>query len=349
MDFFLTQPVGPVGESMREGKDRHFPAPMNKPTDSKIKGFVLERIGEATAGPRAALLPSPTAPRIVIDLLAALAIPSLEEGRGEQQIELMPSSRQAKRPNLKRVFGKNIPIGLRRCEPHGWINAWIQFLLHIPGIPDLFSFAPRRFEVFREFTDQYFFDQHENHPVSLANGASLVRCLLKEIPFHLFKNALRIDLYDILCASFKAIFSHIRSPLLDPSFSDSIALHHEGHLLWNADSGSSFEEEMRKKIQMRPSEILVAVKGRNLEPCQLIARQFISHSDRHFYDLDAFIEHRPDGWNAGSFVAYVKIEGSWYQCDDDRITSLRSTALTVPLHRSVLLHYRRFEFHKNWL
>ena len=44
-----------------------------------------------------------------------------------------------------------------------------------------------------------------------------------------------------------------------------------------------------------------------------------------------FIEYRPDGRNGACFVTYVKIEGSWYQCDDDRITALRSTIGSVPL------------------
>lgn len=69
-------------------------------------------------------------------------------------------------------------------------------------------------------------------------------------------------------------------------------------------------------------------------------------SDLFCYDLDAFIELRPDGSHS-HFIAYVKAEGSWYQCDNERITLLRSNNLTVPLQRTILLHYRRIAFGKN--
>ncbi|HSX10492.1 MAG TPA: hypothetical protein VLF94_02090 [Chlamydiales bacterium] len=84
---------------------------------------------------------------------------------------------------------------------------------------------------------------------------------------------------------------------------------------------------------------------------------FVTESEKkqHFvqpdlcYDLDAFIEMRPDGGTA-SFITYVKMDGGWYQCDTDRITQLRSNCLNAPLHRAILLHYKRMVFTKSgWL
>jgi hypothetical protein len=68
-------------------------------------------------------------------------------------------------------------------------------------------------------------------------------------------------------------------------------------------------------------------------------RQIFSDRDV-YYDLDAFIERRPDGLSH-YYVAYVKVDASWYQCDDERITQIRSDILTMPLERAVLLHFRR--------
>lgn len=58
------------------------------------------------------------------------------------------------------------------------------------------------------------------------------------------------------------------------------------------------------------------------------------------FDLDAFIEKRPD---VGEFhyFTYVKVDGCWYQCDNERITQLRSDMLNLPLQRGVLAHYRK--------
>jgi ubiquitin C-terminal hydrolase len=57
------------------------------------------------------------------------------------------------------------------------------------------------------------------------------------------------------------------------------------------------------------------------------------------YDLRAFIEKRPDFLGV-NYVAYVKVSGNWYQCDDDRITRLRSDAFGVALRRGVLAYYQ---------
>ncbi|MBU6383861.1 MAG: hypothetical protein KGQ49_04995 [Verrucomicrobia bacterium] len=59
-----------------------------------------------------------------------------------------------------------------------------------------------------------------------------------------------------------------------------------------------------------------------------------------YYDLDAFIEKRPDG-SRTNYIAYVKVDGCWYQCDDERITHLRSDLLALPLERSTLCHFRK--------
>jgi hypothetical protein len=74
-------------------------------------------------------------------------------------------------------------------------------------------------------------------------------------------------------------------------------------------------------------------------------RQFFTTPDFFCYDLDAFIELRPDGLSV-NFITYVKHEGVWYQCDDDRITQLRSTSLAIPISRAILLHYQMVELFK---
>ena len=71
-----------------------------------------------------------------------------------------------------------------------------------------------------------------------------------------------------------------------------------------------------------------------------LKKQIFTEPDFFCYDLDAFIEQRPDG-SSVNFITYVKNEGVWYQCDDDRITQIRSNCLAIPLYRAILLHYKR--------
>lgn len=338
MDFCLIPNTSRGGESFREG--RWFAPCVDRPVDSKVKGLVLGRIEEGIAEVRTGLLPSLTVPRVRVDLLAELPTSPVESIVCDQQVELMPSARDNKKVFLKRSFGKNIPIGLRRCHPHGWINAWIQFLLYIPSVSHLFSFAPKSFDPFREFVDQYFFDQQENRNVSLAKGDSLVRCLLKTLPPYLFKNHSRVDLYEILKAFFRMIFPHLQNW---PGDSKSVVFDPQSHLVWNPASGSALEEEIESKILEMPPEILVSIKGFDPVFCAPVKRQIFSPADWNFYDLDAFIEYRPDVSNEGNFITYIKINGTWYQCDDDRISPLCSSTLRVPLHRSIVLHYKRLK------
>ncbi len=58
------------------------------------------------------------------------------------------------------------------------------------------------------------------------------------------------------------------------------------------------------------------------------------------YELDAFIEARPDQASM-HYVAYGKVAGVWYQCDDERVVSVRSNFLQIPLARATLLHYKK--------
>lgn len=275
-------PIFPVRERNRNNDI----VESRSPIDSKIRGFVLERISHAKEG---GLPPSATSHQVVIDFL-----PTLESAkRGERGQREKRKSKMRKSP-LKR----KPPIGLRPVDPEGWLNALMQFILYIPGFAELFFFAPRSFYPFQEFIDQYFNDREENCTISSANGVDLFRFL-------------RTKLQQITLDEMFQLF--IRT--LNPKW--------EIH--------KTIEDALRSKY---PVDFFVT------ESCS--RRQFFTAPDFFCYDLDAFIELRPDGVSV-NFITYVKHEGVWYQCDDDRITQLRSTSLAMPLSRAILLHYQRID------
>jgi hypothetical protein len=277
-------PIIPVRERKPEEgvlKDRE-----RKPIDSKVRGFVLERISHAKGG----LLPSATAPQLVIDLLPAFELAKMEH-----------STRPKRKSKLRKVpLAKNIPIGLKPTDPEGWINAVMQFILFVPGFAELFFFSPRSFHPFQEFIDQYMQDQQDNRSISSANGVALFRFLRSKLPE--------------LC--FHEIFQFLIGIL---------------HPKWEVQK--NLEEAIK---QGSPPDLFITESS-------LKKQQFIQPD--LCYDLDAFIELRPDNGKS-HFIAYVKMNGSWYQCDDDRITLLRSNCLHIPLHRAILLHYKRIAFGK---
>lgn len=339
MNVTLTQPIS----STREGFRNEFSLEEESdPTDSKVKGLVLGRIG--TSATRGALLPSATAPRVVINLLsAALAIPALEQAE-QREVEVIQAAKDSRRLRLRRTAGRMVPVGLRRSEPQGWmnpINAMMQFLMVLPGFIDLFYYAPRSFHCFLDFIEQYLLDQQENKVVSAANSLALIRCLMKKLSPSLFRNPNKANLFEIFHAFVKALFPQTKSS----SYTDFIALHPERHLIWDVNGSETLEEAIKKKWNARPADLLVYAKGTEGNSCRLVKRQFFT-PDWLCYDLQTFIEHRPDGPQEANFLTYVKVDGSWYQCDDERVSSLRSHFLQVPLHRGVLLYYKRIEIGK---
>lgn len=89
-------------------------------------------------------------------------------------------------------------------------------------------------------------------------------------------------------------------------------------------------------------EALILSKNPDLFLCASALRKQIYAAPGQYYDLGAFIEKRPDGIRS-NYICHVKIEGCWYQCDDERVSQLRSDMLALPLQRSVLSHYRQVQ------
>ncbi len=351
MNPFPITPKQALGDRFHDDLPSQMETKETSLSVSKVKGLVLERIGLSSS--RSALLPSATAPRVLVDLLSAFSVSSLQEAGRNQASEWMPLPRRSKQKLRKWSSKREAPIGLKRRGSYPffhegmWINpfnALMQFILFLPGFADLFFFAPKSFHPFQDFIDHYKAEQNENKEVSSADTPSLIRCAMKNLPRHLFKD--EIDLYKILQHLIQSLFPAL--PALSASsaksyFPDSIAFQPKWHILWEIKSGKTLDELIQEKWDEKALELLVSVNGVEESSCNLIKKQFFTPSDWFCYDLDAFIELRPDRGSA-SYITYLKIDGGWYQCDDDRISHLRSNSLNVPLCRSLLLHYKRIEF-----
>jgi hypothetical protein len=346
MSPFRISPVRPTADRFQEEVKHRLEEKKSPLSITKVKGFVLDRIGQSAN--RSALLSSAIAPWILVDLLSPFSLSDFEERERFQESSVFLSVGRVK----KNQGSRRIPIGLKRkrhfpfSSEWFWVNpfnALMQFLMFLPGFADLFFFAPKSFQPFQDFIDQYKRDQQENRAVSSANTLSLACCAMKKLPSALFKG--EFDFYQFFQHLVKALFPSLPILLASPlksCFPDSLAFHPQWHVIWDANQKKTLEEWVQEKYRERPPELLVSIQGVGEMSCNLIQRQFFTSSEWFYYDLDAFIEMRPDNQLISS-VAYLKVEGSWYQCDDDRISQLRSNCLNLPLCRSVLLHYRRVE------
>jgi len=252
------------------------------PFDSKVADGVLGKIAEA----KGALLPSTSAPQVVIDLL-----PTFDTGKAH-----VPPKTKRKKKLRKTPLKRMPPIGLMSVDPEGCLNALMQFMLFIPGFAESFYFAPRSFTPFLEFIEQYTHDQQEKNSVSSANGGVLFRFLshkLEDLSLH--------EIFQFLLRSLYLKW------VIYPNLTEAL------------NNG-------------RPTDLFLSEKS--------MKKQVFTQPDFCCYELDAFIELRSDGVNV-NFVTFVKLEGSWSQCDDERITHLRSNQLNGSLQRSVLLHYKK--------
>ncbi len=310
--------------------EREMPArEFKKPTDTKIKSLVLQQIVQALQGKSGALFPSATAPKVVVGLLSSLQIPKKARQERVRQIQSKPRFLRypPKPPGVKKM-----PVGLARCEPHNWINSLLQMFLFLPGCWDLCSLIPRSFQPLREFADQYFADQAENLTVSSADSAEVVRCLIRKLPPSFFQK--KPPLYDILTAFMGTLFS--RCPFDLPGEIHPVFLHPECHLAADA---PDFEKRLEEMLPKSPPALLIEAK----KGAPSLKSHYVSRTDGAFYDLDAFIELRPDGDHQEHYIAYLKYGGTWYQCDDDRVAPFRSNCLNAPLRRAALLHYKRVD------
>lgn len=96
---------------------------------------------------------------------------------------------------------------------------------------------------------------------------------------------------------------------------------------------------LQPKWEVQPQLKETAI-GEDLFVTQRFLKKQFFASSGDCYDLNAFIERRPDGEGV-NYIAYVKVDGCWYQCDDERITQFRSDALALPLQRGSIAHYKK--------
>ncbi len=266
--------------SFRERNRNDPTVEVQRPIDTKVRGFVLDRI----AASKGALLPSAAAPEIAAFLFPKLEFSKMEFFRKKRQTKLRRS------PLMRKA-----PIGLMPVDPEGWVNALMQFIFFVPGFAEGFIFAPKSFFPIQEFIDQYSHDMIEGKAVSSANGATLFRLFHLKFPDY----------------SLRQIFEALIH-LLKPK--------------WGL-----FQGVYEALKQARSSDIFLSLNS--------LKKQIFREGGQYF-DLNAFIEKRPDGGGV-NYIAYVKLEGSWYQCDNDRVTQIRSDMLSLSLQRGVLSHYRQ--------
>jgi hypothetical protein len=302
------------------------------PTDMKIQALFVHFPVLIEGG---SLLASAVSPRIVIGFSLKKEAHTLLPRKKEIAKKHPPSC-------SSQPMNKYFPIGLHSCEQYSWINAFMQFVLFVPLLREIFMYTPKSLSACNEFIDRYFLDLEAKALVSKADGFQVVRSLLGKFPMLAKGMGPLVNLHEIIQYLFQSAW--------DASFSRP-----EWQLRWDGrETGLVMDLQRKFEKKNFPFEMLVGLSSlyepslRGEAVCKKSLERHYAFPEGIYFDLDAFIEYRPDGITGqpGSYFTYLKVDGFWVQCSDHRITLLRrATFLEVPLCRGILFHYRRVATH----
>jgi len=266
--------------------------------------------------------------KLFFDLLGKSKFPTLYE---EKKIEIKPFKHS----------NKKAPIGIKGPN---WINALMQFIIHIPSILNIFDFAPKSFLPFNVFIDCYQQDRKNLSELSISSEI-LFECLYRKVSKKFINNYGRIDIYKILKTLISLIIEKDEKNFENDEKNISfLSFHPEWQITIDSDN-RDFESYIENTLALnKPKEILISYKwfskGRKKRFSSRMKPKKNIFINNFFYELDAFIEYREDDFFMGNYITYLKIDNEWYQCEDSKIKKIESNNLFIPLLRSILLHYK---------
>ncbi len=325
-------------------KQKNFlPKSEGKKVNTKIYDLALATIPNSNFGIICGRFAAAISPKIVLDILAkGINFDFLKKKKKERerlQIE-KKEEYQIKRPFHDR--GTEVPIGIKNNLYCNWINAFMQFVIFVPSLRRMFNYTSKSFSCFNDFIDTYICDREEKKELSTATTREVFEFLLKRFSIELSSNQI-VDFYALLQEIMKLL------PSNSDDFGDLLALHPS----WRREIESEdclFDEAIKNFLKIEkarlPFELLVSYNWfikkpfalqRKCKPSMLL----FTEGSSCYYELDSFIEYRPDDFQGGGYLTYLKIDGIWYQCDDERVRQIRSNNLSIVLMRSFLFHYRK--------
>ncbi len=311
MRIFKIQSIDRVIEWSQKQGEQLFHS--SKQVGTKITSFVLGCLGGNRSQGQSVRRPK-TQATVLDSSKSVLRTPS-------------PISRSPAKKRRQGLVVPGSPIGLHPCSSCSWINAWLQFVIHLPRFVELSPLASKAFDPFYLFIEQYLADQREGKRVSSADSSFLFHSLSQMLPSLLESP---IHLGEVSLEFFKRVFPF-------PGGKSSCLVFHPD---WALSLDERFQENLRSLFKKNPLEILLSVRqGQESGPFS-VQRQLFPKRGGCFYDLGSFIEARFDEGQV-SFITYIKVGRIWYQCDDETVRPVSSRVMGIPLQRGILFHYKR--------
>lgn len=328
----------------------------------KIKGLALSKIPlnkyGIICGHKIA-----TSPQVVFNILPkGFDIKSYERRKKQDFFSKTILSKQKKNP-LEEYYLKrskkhdssypDVPIGIRANSSNNWINAFLQLIIFIPSFRRIFNYTSKSFVSFNDFIDIYLYDQEQKKEITSASNLPIIeifsRCTFNK---DCFQNKI-VDFFSILSSIMELIFPKDNLREERRMGGDLLALFPRGRISIE-DEDIDLEKYILRYLQnekmVNPLELLINFqwflkKATRVKSSECRPSMILNLFDEKFflgnYELDAFIEYRPDEFNSAEYLAYLKVDGLWFQCNDIKIRQVRSSNLLIPLSRSFLFHYKK--------
>lgn len=326
----------------------------------KIKGLAQSKIQNTNygliCGHRVA-----ASPQVVLNILPKQFRINLFEKKKKQDLFSIPDPVKERKEVLYHPVEKKTetkpPIGIFSRSFNGWINALLQIIIFISSLRTMFNYTPKSFSPFNDFIDEYLYDQDRKKRVTNAPTEPVLETLSRYFyKGNYFENEV-VDLFGILNGIMNYVFPIQSEKSIDQKEGDLLALHPRSRISIENEN-IDFEEFISKNFiplgtsnYVLPSELLINFRWflkkpfRNVNKCNPPPLLFLCdelYLTTH-YELDSFIEFRPDEFHSPAYLSYVKVNGMWFQCDDSRISQIRSNNLHIALSRSFLFHYKKIK------
>ena len=232
----------------------------------------------------------------------------------------LPRERKSSIKRVKRFqINDNYPIGIKSSFYNNWINALMQFIIFVPSLMNMFDFTAKSLRAFSSFIDLYLLDQLNNKIITSAESNILIECLYQKFGVKTFlSQSPFLNLFSVL----KLLMLQLRNYFFEEETYQNclLALHPEWQLEYQ-DINISIDDFVQSNVNNFPEFLLsFALFFEDFEKYFHFRKYFnpqkfffVCKEKALCYELNAFIEYRPDDENNGSYVTYLKKGGCWYQ------------------------------------
>ncbi len=232
-------------------------------------------------------------------------------------------------------FFEDKPVGISPPRYGEWICAFLQFILFVPALYEMFFFLPSSLSPLLDCLVQYQKAQQEEKKVEARFAATVLEALRKKvIPAIDPKKEGFLNLYSLL--------EKIMEKVIDPQKpfpGDLLAFDPACRIYWDLEKDPFLWEGLGAYIKGKKVERLLL----GLTPLLLkepFLEKFFELEEELF--LSAFVEYRAESpGEKGVYITYLFSSYTWYQCYQGYVMAVKKENLLLALQGAIILYYQK--------